>query len=124
MLPIGFVIKMPRRREDEGHQGYSNYETFTIAVEIDNDRNLSNYWRNRAKDIYEHEAYVSRSMSRWDSARIILADAMREHYDSEAPELEGVYGSLLAAALGEVDWLELAEEQLKTFPRPMGSWLD
>jgi hypothetical protein len=42
-----------------------------------------------------------------------LADRLKDHHEENRPELPGVYGDLIGAALSEVNWQEIAEHLLE-----------
>lgn len=82
------------------YEGSENYETATIALEIDNDEPKQNYWLEAAKN----------AQSKTD-----LADMMKDSYEENAPELSGIYETLLNSAMKEIDWYELAEDKIREF---------
>ena len=79
-----------------GYQGWANYETWAVALWIDND--LLQGMQERALEIgRDLELYAA-------------SEALRDWTHEDAPDLGAcVYADLLRAALGEVDWRELAE---------------
>lgn len=77
------------------YNGWSNYETWAVALWLDNDE-ASQSW-----------AYgvVRRSTSDYAAA-----DHLREAVTLHAPDLGGtLWADLLGAALESVDWLEVAQ---------------
>jgi len=89
------------KENKEGYNGWKNYETWDVKLWIDNEESDYEYWHERAKEIREEEE---------EYPILSLADEMKEFYDENNPLPEaGVYTDLLNAALGEVDWYEIAE---------------
>lgn len=100
------------RGDDETHQGYTNYETFTICVWLDNDRRLR-----------DDSVFLAKSVSIGaEFPDVRAADALREWIESKhltenrAADVEdvlsGVANTLLNSALGDVDWLQVAHTRL------------
>jgi hypothetical protein len=84
---------------EKGYQGWKNYETWDVALWIDNDQGLQEFIFERGIDAKDTSAF---------------ADSIKESIEGMAPELEvSMFSDLLNAALGEVDWYELAESYLK-----------
>lgn len=75
------------------YQGRTNYETWNIALWIDNDYN---YWKEIAEETEDD---------------IELADRLKDEFGKAMPEVSGVWSDLLNAAFGEIDWLELARSR-------------
>jgi len=80
--------------KEEEYQGWHNYETWVVALWIDNEQCLQ-------EEIFD----IGRACS--DPAA--FADMIKEFIDELAPDLEAsMFSDLLNSALGEVDWFELA----------------
>lgn len=76
------------------YNGYTNYETWAVALWIDNNQGDSEYWQEQAGEaISIHE----------------LADQIKETHEEALPEVSGFAADLLNAAMSEVNWYELAE---------------
>ena len=76
------------------YEGWSNYETWAVKLWMDNEEGTYRYWRREARNATSADR---------------LADQLKDEHTDAAPEVEGVFGDLLTAALSEVDWLEIAE---------------
>lgn len=78
------------------YNGWSNYETWAVKLWMDNEEWSQRYWAAEAEQYRDNPSG--------------LADAIRGEHEDGAPELGGtVFADLLNAALGEVDWFEIAE---------------
>lgn len=94
----------------ERHCGYANYETFTIAVVVENDRKLIAEARAFTIDAVGRLSYafeVAEEVRRWVELRFItpvVGDGSTGH---------GIAATLVGSALGQVDWEELVTEWLK-----------
>jgi hypothetical protein len=76
------------------YNGYKNYETWNVALWMDNDPGSQGYWMEQAENA---ESITT------------LADMMKDEHEESMPEVTGVYADLLQAALDSVDWYEIAE---------------
>ncbi len=106
---------------DTTYNGWTNYETWAVALWIDNDQYTQTYWQNAAKEAWDQaddkdpNPYLDRSAN----AQTLLADALKSEHDtdSEHPVFEAaqgsVYADLLNAALSEVNWHEIADSLLR-----------
>lgn len=109
--------------ESKRYNGWTNYETWNVALWIDNEQGTHEYWRAAAGDAWE-EAEHDRPeyFSRSEQARFQLADRLKDEITDQSHDfLETARGSasmwsdLLGAALSEVNWTEIADNWLSTF---------
>lgn len=91
--------------ESKGYNGWANYETWLVALHIDNDAGTYERRRGMAEEARTGERI----------AACALADALKGWVTDElVPQLEnGLGADLLGAALSEVDWYEIAENFLE-----------
>ena len=86
---------------EQGYCGYTNYETWAVSLWIDNDEGMQNILIdlvNEADDVSD----LTNDIEAW----------IRE----EMPDLgASVWTDLLAAAIGEVDWAEIADVAWESF---------
>ena len=89
--------------KDEKYNGYDNYETWLVALWIDND---------------EYRQEEVRGIARGQTQIGTLADELKNYVDerpeiSEATEKYSIVSDLVRSALSEVDWYELAKMYAK-----------
>jgi len=96
---------------DEKYNGWTNYETWAVALWMDNDHGSYLHWRYEADECYRETDGDDRRDERRKAARSTLADRIQDVFESDSPLVEqaSVYSDLLTAALGAVDWYEIAE---------------
>jgi 7-cyano-7-deazaguanine synthase in queuosine biosynthesis len=91
--------KKKMNKTEKGYQGWKNYETWDVALWIDNDQGFQELIFEMGRDAKDTSAF---------------ADSIKEFIEEMAPDLEAsMFSDLLNAALGEVDWYELADSYLK-----------
>jgi hypothetical protein len=95
------------------YNGWTNYETWVVNLWMDNEEGIHDYWLEVAEDAYSDEAKEQNHFSKIEDAACILADRLKDHHEENRPELPGVYGDLIGAALSEVNWREIAEHLLE-----------
>jgi hypothetical protein len=96
----------------KGYQGWDNYETWAMALWMNNDQGLQEMaleWAAEAKA----EAIGGAKKDRKDEAKFALADRLKDFWEENTPELEGPWSDLLSSALSEVNWDELAATYLE-----------
>lgn len=87
------------------YNGYTNYETWVVALWLDNEEGSSDYWREQAEELVKSESGDK------DEATRRLADTLQEQHEEANPcaNSNSVFADLMNAALSEVDWHEIAE---------------
>ena len=96
-----------KRRSD--YQGWTNYETWAIALWIDNDQGSQEYWHEIARE-YSDGNSAMEDESSYRGSTVDLADALKSEFEEMNP-LSGdasVFSDLMGAALREVDWRKIA----------------
>jgi hypothetical protein len=81
--------------EETGYNGHANYETWTVNQWLNDDQATQNRWAEIARNNRETSD---------------TADALKDSYAADMPELNGVWADLMNAALSEVNWYEIAED--------------
>jgi hypothetical protein len=99
--------------KDTRYNGWTNYETWAVALWIDNEQGSYESARELAKDLYR-QAEADKTFTRREVAVNDLEDALKEEYEEGNPLADDatVYADLLRAALGEVNWREIAHHYL------------
>lgn len=94
---------------DEKYNGWKNYETWAVALWIDNEQWSQEYARELAE-----QATTDSSISEGRTAEGVLADTIKQWVEGQNPlaETATLFSDLLNAALSEVDWYEIAEHYL------------
>jgi hypothetical protein len=84
------------------YNGWTNYETWAVALWLDNEQGSQRYWQERA------EEYV-KTDGKEDASRG-LADELKEQHEEANPVTDAsVFSDLMGAALSEVNWFEIAQ---------------
>lgn len=98
---------------NERYNGWTNYETWNVALWLDNDQGSSEYWNETAQEYYDN-AEAERSFTRKERAALDLADRLKSEIEEANPlgSEASMFSDLMSAALGEVDWYEIAGHYL------------
>lgn len=100
---------------EKGYNGWSNYETWVTKLWMDNEQPSYRYWRERSQEIY-NEAEPEEYFTKLERARLTLAEVLKEKHEEAAERTgvpsTGVFSDLLTAAMGEINWGEIAESLL------------
>ena len=98
--------------EDKRCNGWRNYETWLFKLWLDNEEPLYLEWRERTRATWE-DAEPTTYWTRRQSATFKLADELKDFAEENTPDLGAcVWSDLLASALAEIDWQEIAENML------------
>ncbi|MGH8235391.1 MAG: DUF7249 family protein [Steroidobacteraceae bacterium] len=104
---------------DQTYNGWKNYETWNVALWIDNEQGSHEYWQERTREI------LADADCEKDDAASALADALEEWCDEmrdHGSTTEGMFGDLLTHALGQVYWREIAENWLSDVDVYSAGW--
>lgn len=90
-------------KNDTKHNGWTNYETWNVALWFDQD---DSYWTERAEELVKRDK---------DNATYLLADEMKDQSEEQASEVlrdreASMFADLLNASLRAVNWFEIAEK--------------
>lgn len=92
---------------DTRHEGWTNYETWSVKLWIDNEEGSYLYWREATRESWR-SAKADYLFTRLERAALALADRLKEDHEENMPEVAGVFGDLLSYALSSVNWYEIA----------------
>lgn len=102
---------------DNTYNGWSNYETWNCALWIDNDQGQQAHANEQAREILERNDWDK------DAARGDLAYALESMIDEQTPDLPAsMFSDLLRAAIGAIDWRELADHYLTDIDVYSAGW--
>lgn len=87
------------------YNGWSNYETWVAGMFLDGNYDGEGTYRAVLEIVERHAESDELDV-------YTLATALGEFVEESLPELGGLAGDLLRAAVSEINWLELAEMQL------------
>ena len=91
-----------------------NYETRAVALWIDNDEYEQEFALELARQAQE-TPNINEYLSDEDNVRVALGESLKARVEFLAPSLpNNLYSDLLNAALGEINWRELADHYLDT----------
>lgn len=89
---------------DNKYNGWTNYETWNVALWLDNDEGSCGYWAEQA------DAAVERADKDKDEAVERVGRQLQQEVNDSAPDLgASCFADLLSAAMSEVNWYEIAE---------------
>ncbi len=93
------------------HNGWYNYETWAVALWMDNEQGSQERWRESALLALENPgSYYHAGFTREEMAASALEDELRAAHEESMPEMKpDVYFDLLTAAMSEVNWREIAK---------------
>ena len=98
------------------YNGWSNYETWNVALWLDNDQGTQDMLREWAEEAWKDaEEAQPPYLTREQHATRTLADQIEEYIEENNP-LAGeasMYSDILTANLHEVNWGEIAKGQIE-----------
>ncbi len=108
-------------QEEGGYQGWKNYETWAVALWMDNEQGSYDYWRERIQELTGEEGglgeYAENEYLEDDvKLKFALADEIKSMHEDAVEEkaLDGFMADLLNGAMSEVSWDEIAGHLLES----------
>jgi hypothetical protein len=108
---------------DTKYNGWTNYETWNVALWLGNDEGSDRYWREVAQECYDDAGDTPSAnarltgvepFNRKERASHALSRRLKDEVEELAPELgASMWADLLGAALSEVNWHEIAEHMVE-----------
>jgi len=98
--------------ETKTYNGWTNYETWNVALWMDNEQGSQEYWRDRAND-YLLQSEADSVFTKEERATLELADDIKEQFNNMPDLGASCYTDLLNSAMSEVNWYEIAEGLIK-----------
>lgn len=105
--------------KDHRHNGWTNYETWAVALWMDNDAGSQSYWCDVADDVYARRAEADKFFTKAERATLMLAEVMKDEHEEQAEQMledtdrgPSVFADLMNAALSEVNWHEIAKHYI------------
>jgi len=104
--------------DDKKHEGWTNFETWAVATWLKSDHKKYRYWYSEARWHREESPQCKEVRegiwSLEDAARRNMADQIQREITQHVSGVgRGAYAELLDAALGNVNWEEIAEHYLQ-----------
>ena len=97
--------------DTQTYQGWKNYETWAVALWLNNDQGTYNLVRDMAREARESDRATTGYVGA--DAAVVLADALEDMVKTDMPEMgASMYADLLNAAVSEVNWYEIAQNIL------------
>lgn len=116
--------------DEQGYSGWANYETWAVALWLDNDQGSYSYWHEQAESVLREELdgnYTAEDLTEREnveelrrSATSKLADMLKDEHEEaladawdEDARSATVFSDLLGASMERVDWYEVAGHYVK-----------
>lgn len=106
-------------QERSRYNGWTNYETWSVALIMDNDERLYNLRQEQAAELYEQAEPEYEWQSKTDKASYELAAWLKDFVaDEYLPDLDKLplgmlYSQLLGGAISSVNWDEIARHWIE-----------
>jgi len=102
------------------YNGYTNRATWLVSLWMDNSEGVRDYWVDRGRMIYKHNAKPQKYFTKMEDAAVIFAEDIKDaHEEAMSDMMERVDGisslwyDLLNDSLSDVDWRQIAMNLLE-----------
>ena len=107
--------------DSKTYNGWTNYETWNVALWCDNDQGSYNYWREQTEEALDLEddtnvlSTPNTILSHIERATRHLAEVLCKEVKDGNPLIEeaSLYSDILSANLSEVNWDEIAKHWIE-----------
>ena len=98
------------------YNGYTNYETWTVALDIDNNPAKQDAAIALVKNFKAADAdAVKEGLWTEDEAlKLHVAKELQAAFEAEKPEVPSPYSELINGAVENIDWMEIASSVIET----------
>ena len=96
---------------DTKYNGWTNYETWNVALWFDNNQGTYSFWTEQAQACF-NDAEANKTFTKAERAKLALSKQMQAEVEENTPTVTGMYADLLNASLGSVNWYEVAEHYI------------
>jgi hypothetical protein len=112
---------MNQNADEKGYNGWKNYETWSVALIVDNDQRTYNEAREITRDAIEN-GESSEFWTEEERRRYRVADALKDWVETELEEstqmteaqpFSYLVAQLVRAAVGDVDWDAIADNYIE-----------
>lgn len=102
-------------RKSPAHNGWTNYETWLVALWIENDHGSYTYWQERAESaLHYSRATTNPTFTREERATLDIKDELKDNITDEAPDLgASMFADMLNAAFAQVNWYQIAGHMIE-----------
>ena len=99
---------------DTTYNGWTNYETWSVKLWMDNDQGSSEYWNERAIAAAADTDADDEKDTRLNDAATELAAEIEQQHDEiiSTANLTGPFADIMGSALARVNWREIAASLL------------
>jgi hypothetical protein len=111
--------------DDKRYNGWTNYETWAVNLWLDNEQGSQEYLQEQAQAAWDSASLYCAQVTDgiWtveQAATFTLADSLKDWHEEMASDITGIAGvfaDLIGAALGAVNWQEIAEHLIAEVDR-------
>ena len=114
--PIALLVHMTTNTR---YNGWTNYETWAVALWLDNDEGTSIETRETMREFWDTMADADERMryginnTQSEATRFHFSQWLEDYVETMQPDLGAtLWSDLLNAAMSEVDWFEIADNWL------------